>query len=388
MAHRKLRMGMIGGGEGAFIGGVHRIAANIDGQIELVCGAFSSDPSKSKTSGRALFLDEDRCYGSFEEMISTESKLPEKDRMDFVSIVTPNVMHFAPAMMALENGFPVIIDKPLTFTVEEAFELKKKVTETGLPFAVTYTYTGYPMVKQALSMVKAGEIGIIHKVLVEYPQGWLTQKIEDSGQKQAAWRADPAKAGISNCFGDIGTHAANLAEYITGLKITEVLSEIRPTIAGRPLDDDANVLLHFENGANGVLMASQVANGEENNLKIRVFGDKGGLEWKQEDLNSLIVRDHGNPDRIFRTGADRGGYLSQEAMSNTRTPSGHPEGYLEAFANIYRNFASEIRKFRFGIDYDSAFDYPGIDEGVKGMALVEAVVQSTEKGNVWVKPRV
>lgn len=236
-------------------------------------------------------------------------------------------------------------------------------------------------------MVKNGELGTIHKVLVEYPQGWLTQKLEDTGQKQAAWRADPAMAGISNCFGDIGTHAANLAEYVTGLKITEVLSEIRPTLAGRPLDDDANVLLHFENGANGVLMASQVANGEENNLKIRVFGDKGGLEWKQEDLNTLIVRDHGNPDKIYRTGADRGGYLSHEAMVNTRTPSGHPEGYLEAFANIYKNFNLAIRKHLFDQDYDTALDFPGIDEGVKGMALVEAVVNSTKNGNVWTKPR-
>lgn len=378
---------MVGGGIGAFIGGVHRMAANLDGQIELVCGAFSSDAGRSARSGQELYLPASRVYGSFEEMIRKESALPAGERMDFVSIVTPNVMHHAPAMMALEHGFPVIIDKPLAYTVEESFSLREKVKSTGLPFAVTYTYTGYPMVKQAMAMVKRGDIGKVHKIMVEYPQGWLTTKLEDTHQKQAAWRADPAMAGISNCFGDIGTHAANLAEYVSGLEITEVLSEIRPTIAGRPLDDDANVLLHFENGANGVLSASQVANGEENDLKIRIYGNKGGLEWSQRDLNTLIVKDHGNPDRIFRTGADRGGYLYPEAMVHTRTPSGHPEGYLEAFANIYRNFAMAVRKHLFGQAYDAVYDFPGVEEGVKGMALVEAVVASTKNGNVWTKPR-
>lgn len=379
---------MVGGGIGAFIGGVHRIAANLDGQIELVCGAFSSDAERSARSGQELYLPANRVYGSFEEMIQRESALPAGERMDFVSIVTPNVMHHAPAMMALEHGFPVIIDKPLAYTVEEAFSLREKVKSTGLPFAVTYTYTGYPMVKQAMAMVKRGDIGRVHKIMVEYPQGWLTTRLEDTNQKQAAWRADPAMAGISNCFGDIGTHAANLAEYVSGLEITEVLSEIRPTIAGRPLDDDANVLLHFENGANGVLSASQVANGEENDLKIRIYGNKGGLEWSQRDLNTLIVKDHGNPDRIFRTGADRGGYLYPEAMMHTRTPSGHPEGYLEAFANIYRNFAMAVRKHLFGESYNAVYDFPGVEEGVKGMALVEAVVASTRNGNVWTKPRI
>lgn len=387
MAHRKIRMGMVGGGMGAFIGGVHRIAANMDGQIELVCGAFNSDPARSKASGRELFLPENRCYGTFEEMILAEKELPVGERMDFVSIVTPNVMHYAPAMLALEHGFPVIIDKPLSFTLEEAVQLQQKVEETGLPFAVTYTYTGYPMVKQAMAMVRNGAIGKVHKVLVEYPQGWLTTKLEDTHQKQAAWRADPHRAGISNCFGDIGTHAANLAEYVSGMKITKVLSEIRATVSGRILDDDANVLLHFENGANGVLMASQVANGDENDLKIRIYGDKGGLEWCQRDLNTLIVKDHGKPDQIYRTGADRGGYLSEEAMINTRTPSGHPEGYLEAFANIYRNFTMAVRKHLYGYEYNPKYDFPGVEEGVSGMALVEAVVESTKRGNIWVKPR-
>jgi len=378
-------MGMVGGGLGAFIGGVHRIAANLDGQIELVCGAFSSDPDRSRASGKELFLEESRCYGSFEEMIRKESELPEDERMDFVSIVTPNVMHHAPAMMALEYGFPVIIDKPLAFNLQEARALRDQVNSTGLPFAVTYTYTGYPMVKQAMAMVRDGAIGTVRKVMVEYPQGWLSSKVEDTGQKQAAWRADPARAGISNCFGDIGTHAANLAEYVSGMEITEVLSEIRATVEERILDDDANVLLHFENGANGVLSASQVANGEENDLKIRIYGDKGGLEWSQRDLNTLIVKDHGNPDRIFRTGADRGGYLSESAMLHTRTPAGHPEGYLEAFANIYRNFNLAVRQYKFGEDYNQQLDFPGVEEGVKGMAMVEAVVKSSQEGNVWVK---
>jgi len=376
---------MVGGGIGAFIGAVHRMAANLDGQIELVCGAFSSDAKRSAASGQALFLPENRVYASFEEMITKEKALPEGDRMDFVSIVTPNVIHFAPAMMALENGFPVIIDKPLTFTFEEAKSLKAKVLETKLPFAVTYTYTGYPMVKQAMAMVRKGDIGKVRKVMVEYPQGWLSTKVEDTDQKQASWRADPARAGISNCFGDIGTHAANLAEYVSGMEITEVLSEIRATVPGRILDDDANVLLHFENGANGVLSASQVASGEENDLKIRIYGDKGGLEWSQKDLNTLIVKDHGNPDKIYRTGGDRGGYLYEEAMQHTRTPSGHPEGYIEAFANIYRNFADALRNYVEGKPSDTVLDFPGIKEGVQGMALVKAVVASTKNGNVWTK---
>ncbi|MEQ8469769.1 MAG: Gfo/Idh/MocA family oxidoreductase [Marinoscillum sp.] len=385
MSHRKLRMGMVGGGIGAFIGGVHRIAANLDGQIELVCGAFSSNPDRSKASGKELFLPDNRVYGSFEEMILSEKSLPEGERMDFVSIVTPNMIHFEPAMLALEHGFPVIIDKPLAFTYEEAVELKNKVKTTGLPFAVTYTYSGYPMVKQAMAMVKKGEIGKVHKVMVEYPQGWLVTKVEDTDQKQAAWRADPAMAGISNCFGDIGTHAAHMAEYVSGLKITEVLSEIRSTLEDRPLDDDANVLLHFDNGANGVLSASQVANGDENDLKIRVYGNKGGLEWSQRDLNTLIVKDHGNPDRIYRTGADRGGYLTEEAMLHTRTPSGHPEGYLEAFANIYRNFAHALRNYYFNEELNELLDCPGVEDGVHGMSMILAVVDSTRKGNVWTK---
>ncbi|MFT5641679.1 MAG: putative dehydrogenase [Cyclobacteriaceae bacterium] len=380
---RKLRMGMVGGGQGAFIGAVHRMAANLDGHIELVCGAFSSDPQKSIKSGHAFYLFDKRCYGSFGEMITKEKALPEEERMDFVSIVTPNHMHFEPAKWALENGFPVIIDKPLAFNYEEAIILQKLVKETKLPFAVTYTYSAYPMVKQAKKMVEKGEIGAVRKVMVEYPQGWLTDKLEDTDQKQAAWRSDPKKAGISNCFGDIGTHCAHLAEYITGLKIEKVLSKLTTIVTGRLLDDDANVLLQFEKGASGVLSASQVATGHENDLMIRIYGEKGGLEWRNQDLNTLKVMPHGAPVRLYRTGVNHG-YLHDVALAHTRTPSGHPEGYIEAFANIYRNFAFAVNQYIEGSTPDlSLMDYPGIDDGVKGMAMVHAVVKSSEDGNLW-----
>jgi predicted dehydrogenase len=380
---RKLRMGMVGGGQGAFIGAVHRMAANLDGHIELVCGAFSSDPQKSIKSGHAFYLFDKRCYGSFGEMITKEKALPEEERMDFVSIVTPNHMHFEPAKWALENGFPVIIDKPLAFNYEEAIILQKLVKETKLPFAVTYTYSAYPMVKQAKKMVEKGEIGAVRKVMVEYPQGWLTDKLEDTDQKQAAWRSDPKKAGISNCFGDIGTHCAHLAEYITGLKIEKVLSKLTTIVTGRLLDDDANVLLQFEKGASGVLSASQVATGHENDLMIRIYGEKGGLEWRNQDLNTLKVMPHGAPVRLYRTGVNHG-YLHDVALAHTRTPSGHPEGYIEAFANIYRNFAFAVNQYIEGSTPDlSLMDYPGIDDGVKGMAMVHAVVKSSKDGNLW-----
>ena len=374
MENRKLRMGMVGGGRGSFIGAIHRMGACLDGQIELVCGAFSADRQKSVKSGQELYLKENRIYGSFEEMIEKEKDLPDSERMDFVSIVTPNYKHFDPAFAALEHGFPVIIDKPLSYTWEEAVKLREKVEETKLPFAVTYTYTGYPMIKQARSMVRNGEIGRIRKVMVEYPQGWLSEKLEETDQKQAAWRTDPKRAGKSNCFGDIGTHAANMAEYVSGLKIKEVLAE---------LDDDANVFLHLEGGASGVLSASQISTGEENDLKIRIYGEKGGLEWNQRDLNTLLARFQDKPDRIYRTG-NNNGYLHDVALAHARTPAGHPEGYIEAFANIYRNFALSIRKFNRGESpLDDMLDYPGINEGVRGMALIEAVTASSDNGNVW-----
>ncbi|MFY0598429.1 MAG: Gfo/Idh/MocA family oxidoreductase [Cyclobacteriaceae bacterium] len=377
-------MGMIGGGQGSFIGAVHRMAANLDGQIELVCGAFSSDPERSRESGKELFLAPERCYNSFEEMILAEKKLAEGERMDFVSIVTPNHVHFEPAKEALENGFPVIIDKPLSFNLKEALDLREIVNETKLPFALTHTYTGYPMVKQARAMIKAGELGKITKINVEYPQGWLTEKLEADNQKQAAWRTDPKRSGKSGCYGDIGTHAANMAEYVSGLDITKVLAKLSTVVEGRLLDDDASALLEFEGGVPGLLSASQISAGEENAVKIRVYGEKGGVEWNQEFHNTLLVKWHGAPSQIMRTGTNNA-YLKEEAIANARIPAGHPEGYLEAFANIYRNFAFALRSHLSNEPIDnSILDYPGIDEGVHGMALVDAVVESSESGNKWV----
>jgi predicted dehydrogenase len=382
---RKLRMGMVGGGKGAFIGAVHRMAAIMDGQIELVCGAFSSDPQKSKESGAELFLPSDRVYGSYEEMIHKEKQLPEGERMDFVSIVTPNFMHMPPAKMALENGFPVICDKPLAFSLKEGKELKEVVEKTGLTFALTHNYTGYPMVKQARDMVKSGKIGKIRKVVVEYPQGWLSTLIEKEDQKQASWRTDPKRTGISNCMGDIGTHAENLAEYITGLKISEICADLTAFGEGRELDTDGNILLRFDNGAKGVLHASQIAAGEENNFKIFVYGEKGGLEWHQMEPNSLIVRWLDQPTQVYRTGADRA-YLGESAMAHTRIPAGHPEGYLEAFANLYRNFAMTLRARMEGKEPDPQhLDFPTIDDGIRGMAFIENAVASSKSSEKWYK---
>lgn len=383
MKNRKLRMGMVGGGVGAFIGAVHRLAANLDGQIELVCGAFSSNPEKSRQTGEELYLDASRVYGSFKEMIETEAGLPEDIRMDFVSIVTPNHIHAEPALLALEHGFPVIIDKPLCFNMDEAFAIQAKVKETGLPFALTHTYTGYPMVKEARQLVKSGKLGSVRKIMVEYPQGWLAEKIEDTDQKQAAWRTDPARSGKSGAYGDIGTHAANMAEYVSGLSITKVLSQLTKVVPGRLLDDDANALLEFDGGIPGILSVSQISAGEENAIKVRVYGEKGGLVWTQRDPNTLLVTWNDEPDQIYRTGT---GYVSETTQANSRTPAGHPEGYLEAFANIYRNFAMHLRAYSAGEPHNiEVYDYPEIDDGVHGMSMVDAVVESTEKGNVWVQ---
>jgi predicted dehydrogenase len=381
MAVTKIRMGMIGGGKNAFIGAVHRIAANIDGQIELVCGALSSNPETAKESGKTLFLADDRNYGSYQEMIEKESLLPADQKMHFVTIVTPNFAHFAPAMMALDYGFHVVIDKPITLTLAEAKQLEEKVKETGLTLCLTYTYSGYPMVKQAKQMVKDGAFGKIRKVLVEYPQGWLSLPSERDGNQQASWRTDPAKSGISGCMGDIGTHAAQLAEYISGLEITKICADLNIVVEGRPLDDDGNVLLKFNNGANGVLVASQIAAGEENALKIKVYGEKGSLEWHQMEPNTLTVKWMDAPTQVYRTG---NGYLSAISLHNSRTPSGHPEGYLEAFANIYRNFANTIQAKLAGTEPTAEMlDFPGVDEGVRGMAFIENVVASSQSDQKW-----
>ena len=380
---QKLRMGMVGGGIGAFIGGVHRMAAALDGEIELVCGAFSSDPEKSKASGAQLGITPERVYGSFEEMIKKEKKLRPEKRMQFVSIVTPNHVHFSPAKMALENGFHVICDKPLAFSLKEAQALEKVVHKTGMLFALTHNYTGYPMVKQARQMIRHGELGSIRKIVVEYPQGWLSTQLEASGQKQAAWRTDPRRSGIAGAMGDIGTHAENLAEYITGLQITELCADISTFVPGRQLDDDGNVLLHFENGAKGLLHASQISAGEENNLNIRVYGEKGGLEWRQMEPNTLVVKWLDKPTQLYRTG---GGTLYQEAQAHTRIPAGHPEGYLEAFANIYRNFALCIRARADGKTPDPVYtDYPTVHDGVRGMQFIERVIESGKSAKKWIK---
>jgi predicted dehydrogenase len=301
-------MGMIGGGLDAFIGAVHRKAANLDGEIELVCGAFSSSAEKSKAAGEALCLNPHRVYADYKEMISKERDLPGDLRMDFVSIVTPNHVHFAPAKMALENGFHVIIDKPLAFDLAEAKALKKIVAKTGLVFALTHTYTGYPMVKDARNLVTTGEIGKVRKVYVEYPQGWLSTFLESTGNKQASWRTDPSKSGAGGAIGDIGTHAANLAEYVTGSDISEICASLNVVVKGRRLDDDSSMLLKFRNGATGILLATQVAAGDENNLNIRVYGEKGGIEWHQEEPNSLVVKWLDKPREIYRAGW---GYLSE-----------------------------------------------------------------------------
>jgi len=381
---RKLRMGMVGGGKDAFIGAIHRIAANMDGLIELCCGALSINPEIAKESGHSLFLHDDRIYLTYDEMIKKESKLPADKRIDFITIVTPNFAHFAPAMMALENGFNVVIEKPMTFTLDEAKQLKKKVEETGLILCLTHTYSGYPMVKQAKQMIKNGALGKIRKIWVEYPQGWLSKLTEREGNAQAAWRTDPKKSGKSGCMGDIGTHAAHLAEYISGLKITHLCADLKVMVEGRALDDDGNVLLRFDNGATGVLMASQVAAGEENALKIRAYGEKGAIEWAQQEPNTLIVKWLDQPTQILRAGGNYSDRLSTYATHNCRTPGGHPEGYLEAFGNIYKNFALTLSaKIEGTKPSPENLDFPGADDGVRGMAFIDNVVKSNESLEKW-----
>jgi len=381
--NRKLRMGMIGGGIGAFIGAVHRMAAALDGECELVCGAFSSTPERSHASGEALYLPRERVYGTFAEMILREKERPAGDRMDFVSIVTPNHMHFQPAKMALENGFPVVCDKPMTFSLDEAKKLEALVEKTGLLFALTHNYTGYPLVKEARAMVAAGKLGKIRKIVVEYPQGWLATRLEAEGQKQAAWRTDPSRSGIAGCMGDIGTHAENLAEYITGLKISELCADLTTFVEGRPLDDDGNVLLRFENGARGILYASQISVGEENALRIRVYGEKGGLEWAQQEPNTLVVKWIDRPMEIYRTSS---GYLSDRTKFNTRLPGGHPEGFIEAFANIYRNFILALKSRMDGREPKPEYlDFPTVRDGVRGMAFIETVVEASRSERKWMK---
>jgi predicted dehydrogenase len=380
---RKLRMGMVGGGLTSFIGPVHRKAAGIDGEIELVCGAFSIIPGESKATGEALYLDPSRVYETYPEMFEAEKKMPPEKRIDFVSVVTPNHVHFGPSKMALESGFHVIVEKPISFNLDEAKSLQKLVAKTGLILGLTHTYTGYPLVKEAKAMVAAGKFGKIRKVYVEYPQGWLSTLLEGTGNMQASWRTDPKQSGMGGAIGDIGTHAANLAEYIIGSEITEICALLNTVVKGRLLDDDSSMLLKFASGATGVLLATQVAAGEENNLNIRVYGEKGGLEWKQEDPNTMILKWLGRPKEIIRAGQ---AYLSDDAKRFTRTPAGHPEGYLEAFANIYREFTKAVRDYKPGKKFNLAkYDIPGVDDGVRGMTFVQTAVKSSGSNRKWTK---
>lgn len=379
---RKLRMAMIGGGKDAFIGAVHRLALHMDGLMEIVAGSLSGHPETAIESGKLLFLDENRIYTDYKVMLEKEAAIASNKRIDFVSIVTPNHVHFEPAMMALDKGFNVVIEKPITFTLEEAKQLKAKAEATGLSLLLCHTYTGYPMVKQARQLVKSGIFGKIRKVYVEYPQGWLSTFLEGTGQIQASWRTDPKRSGKAGCMGDIGTHAFNMAEYITGLQVTQICSSLNIVVEGRLLDDDGAAFLKFSNGATGVLMASQIAAGEENNIKIRVYGEKGGLEWQQEDANTLKVKWLDKPAEIYRTG---GAYNSSFAAHNTRIPAGHPEGYLEAFGNLYRNFALTVSaKINGEQPKEEWLDFPGVQEGIRGMAFVENVVASSQSNEKWI----
>ncbi len=373
---------MIGGGRGAFIGAVHRIAAHMDGKAELVAGAFSSDPDRSKASAADLFVAPDRAYGTYQEMARAEAALPADKRIDFVVIVTPNHQHFPPAKLFLESGFNVVLDKPATFDLAEAKKLRAIVRKTKKVLVLTHNYTGNVMVKQARELVRNGTVGDLRKVVVEYPQGWLSSFLESSGQKQAAWRTDPKRSGAAGCMGDIGTHAENLARYITGLEIDSLCADLTTFVKGRKLDDDGNVLVRFKGGAKGILHSSQISIGDENMLNIRVYGSKAGLEWRQEFPNELVVKYADKPREIWRRG---NGYISEHGKKFTRIPFGHPEGYLEAFANIYLEAFRAIEAELAGQPLPADLDYPTIDDGVHGMAFIETVVKSSKLGAKWLK---
>ncbi len=374
----RIRLGMVGGGQGAFIGGVHRIAARLDDRYELVAGALSSEPERAKASARELGLAEERAYGSYEEMAKAEAARP--DGIEAVSIVTPNHMHAPVARAFLKAGIHVICDKPLTTTLAEARDLVALVRESGRLFVVTHNYTGYPLVRQARALVASGALGTLRLVQVEYAQDWLTEKTEATGQKQAAWRTDPKQAGAGGALGDIGTHAYNLASFVTGLKLKELCAELTSFVEGRALDDDVQILLRFEGGAKGALWASQVAPGNENGLKLRVYGSKGGLEWAQENPNQLWFTPFGEPKRLLTRG---GAGALPEAARVTRIPSGHPEGYLEGFATIYSEAADAIIAARGGAKPDPAVTYPTVEDGLAGMAFIEAAVASSRAGGRW-----
>jgi len=375
-------MGLVGGA-GGFIGRVHRMAASLDGCIELVCGAFSSSPAKSRLAGRDLFLPADRVYDSYDAMIAREASRPRGERMDFVAIVTPNHLHADIARRAMRAGFHVLCEKPMTTSREDAEDLVRLVRATGRAFCLTHNYSGYPMVKEARGRVRRGDIGTVRKVVVEYPQGWLAGDFASAGVKHQSWKLDPALAGGSCCLGDIGTHAFHLAEYVTGLQVTELCADLSVFVDYKPMEDDANLLLHFGNGARGILYASQVSINDENSLAVRVYGSQGGLEWHQEEPNTLIAKWPDRPREIVRTGCGNA-YLLPETVAACRIPAGHPEGFVEAFANLYRAFAERV----LAIEEDAPLpegqpDFPSVEDGLRGMAFVQTAWASQRAGGRW-----
>jgi predicted dehydrogenase len=382
---KRLKMGMVGGGSGALIGAVHRRAAIMDGEVEFVAGALSSNREKALASGRELGLTDERNYASWERMLEDELSLQEKERIDFVSIVTPNHMHHPVARAFAEAGFNVVLDKPMVHTSQEAEDLMRVVESSGVVFAVTYTYTGYPMVKQARHMVREGLLGEVRKVIVDYNQGWLTSQMEESGTKQAEWRTDPARSGIAGAIGDIGSHAENLVSTITGLEISEICADLTTFVEGRRLDDDGNLLIRYEGGAKGVMLASQISAGEENDLRVRIYGTEGGLEWRQEEPNYLYHRPAEEPERVLKRGND---YLCEEAKKASRLPAGHPEGFIEAFANVYMNVVASIRAKREQVEPDGLpWDFPTVFEGARGVHFIEKTVESSRSNQKWLDAR-
>jgi predicted dehydrogenase len=382
---KKLKMGMIGGGSGALIGAVHRRAAIMDGEVEFVAGALSSTPERALSSGRELGLADERNHASWERMLEDELSLPEKERVDFVSIVTPNHMHHPVARAFAEAGFNVVLDKPMVHTSQEAEDLMRVVESSGVVFAVTYTYTGYPMVKQARHMVRQGLLGEVRKVIVEYNQGWLASQLEKSGAKQAEWRTDPARSGIAGAIGDIGSHAENLVWTITGLEVAEICADLTTFVSGRRLDDDGNLLIRYEGGAKGVMVASQISAGEENDLRIRIYGTEGGLEWRQEEPNYLFHKPTEEPERVLKRGND---YLCEEAKRASRLPAGHPEGFIEAFANVYMNVIATIRAKQERAKPDGlSWDFPTVYEGARGVQFIEKTVDSSRSDDKWLDAR-
>jgi predicted dehydrogenase len=377
-------MGMIGGGPGAFIGEVHRKAARLDGNIEIVGGAFDIDPKKSMQMGTQLNLNPARVYTSYKDMIAAERKLPDGERMDFVSVCTPNNWHYPMAKDLLEAGFHVMCEKPMTISVDEAKSLVQIVKKTKRVFGLMHNYTGYPMVKLAREMVKNGDLGKVRKIVVQYPQGWLATALERTGQQQASWRTDPKQSGGSGCGGDIGTHAENMAEYVTGLKMTHLCAELTTFVKGRKVDDDINCLVKYNNGARGVLHASQVSVGEENNLAIWVYGEKGGLEWHQEHPNYLYVKMMGQPEQVWKRGNDYVGAYSAAAGRTTRLPSGHPEAFIEAMANTYLNFSDAVRASILKKKPDPlALDFPKVEDGLRGMLFLQTLLASAKSNQKW-----